>query len=150
MLDPVATGPLLRLDLLANGPATTVIPFFFVLLGDLRVLWLALGVARPDRSLASQLLRALGLSLIVPVFAGATYGVTRLLVPEVHSQLLWMLYEAGFLVLCILLSRRWAAQALRDAPATESYVQALLGFSAAYYVLWLTADLLISSSFITA
>ena len=143
MLDPISTGPLLRTDALADGPATTLIPFFFVLLGDLRVLWLALGVARPEDSQASVFVRAMGLSLIVPIVAGATYAIARWLVPEVHSQLLWMIYEAGFMTLCILLSRLCVARDLAHVPATAAYIQALLGFSAAYYALWLTADLLI-------
>ena len=143
MLDPISTGPLLRTEALAETPATTLIPFFFVLLGDLRVLWLALGVARPERSLADGCVRAIGLTLVVPILAGAAYAIVRRLVPGVHGQLLWMIYEAGFLTLCILLSRVWVTRELGHAPATAAYVRALLGFSAAYYALWLIADLLI-------
>ena len=49
MIDPISTGPLLKLDFLHDTWASTLIPFLFVLLGDLRVLLLAIGVARPER-----------------------------------------------------------------------------------------------------
>jgi hypothetical protein len=143
ILDPISTGPLLRTEALRDSLATTLIPFFFVLLGDLRVLWLALGVARPERGAAGNLGGALGLCAIVPCVAGAGYAITRWIVPDVHGQLLWMIYEAGFLALCVVLSRVWTPRHLGHAPHSASYVQALFGFSAAYYALWLIADLLI-------
>ncbi len=143
MIDPLSTGPLLRIDAFEHTFAKTLIPFFFVLLGDLRVLWLAIGVARPERSLAENFGWAMGTTLIVPIVAGTGYGLTRWLVPDVHSQLLWMNYEFGFFVLCIFLSRRWIPRILSNQPVRASYLRALFGFSAAYYALWLTADLLI-------
>lgn len=143
MIDPLSTGPLLRIDTLEGTIATTLIPFFFVLLGDLRVLWLAIGVARPQRSLAENFAWALGTTLIVPVVAGISYGLARWLVPDVHEQLLWMLYEFGFFSLCLFLSRNWIPRSLANQPARARYLRALFGFSAAYYALWLIADLLV-------
>jgi len=143
MIDPISTGPLLRSDALENSVAKTLIPFFFVLLGDLRVLWLAIGVARPERSLTQNLGWAIGTTLIVPVGAGIGYGLTRWLVPDIHSQLLWMIYEFGFFVLCVFFSRSWIPRSLANEPARASYLRALFGFSAVYYALWLIADLII-------
>lgn len=143
IVDPLSTGPLLRTEALSDTFATTAIPFFFVLLGDLRVLWLAIGVARPERSAGQNFGWAAGTTLLVPAFAGVGYALLHFFVPDVHGQLLWMLYEGGFLALCIFLSRAWVPRTLSAAPERASYVRALLGFSAAYYALWLIADLFI-------
>ena len=70
MIDPIATGPLLRLELFRDNPASTFVPFLFVLLGDLRVLLLAIGVARPERGFQQNLAWALGTALVAPVTAG--------------------------------------------------------------------------------
>lgn len=143
LADPISTGPLLRTEALRDTIATTLIPLFFVLLGDLRVLWLAIGVARPERSPRRNFGWALGTTSIVPIVAYASYTLTRSLVPELHGQVLWMFYELGFFVLCIYLSRSWIPNSLAQDPARASYLRALFGFSAAYYVLWLIADLVI-------
>ena len=143
LIDPLSTGPLLRTEALEGTFATTLIPFFFVLLGDLRVLWLAIGVARPERGVAQNFGWAMGTTLIVPIVAGVVYGLIRWLKPDVHTQVLWMIYEFGFLVLCIFLSRSWVPLSLATEPARASYLRALFGFSAAYYALWLIADLFI-------
>jgi hypothetical protein len=147
MLDPISTGPLLRSDWLVGSFAETAVPFLFVLLGDLRVLWLVFGVAQPEPSASAGLTRALAVSLIVPIATGLVYGVARALDPALPGQVLWMLYELFFLLLCIFLGRFWLPQQLQgqlgQASERASYLRAVLGFSAAYYVLWLLADLLI-------
>jgi len=143
MLDPIATGPLTRSPWIAGSWAAQAIPFVFVLLGDLRVLLLVIGVARPERRLRRNLAWALGLSLLVPVATGLLYGGAVLLWPGVHEQLLWMIYELGFLLLCLFLGRVWVARGLASRPATAHYLRDVIGYSAAYYALWLTADLLI-------
>jgi hypothetical protein len=143
MIDPMSTGPLLKTEILRDSFAATLIPFFFVLLGDLRVLLLAIGVARPQRSLTQNLTWAMGATLIVPAFAGAGITLAGLIWQDVHSQVLWMLYEFGFLVLCIFLSRGWIPKTLPMGSAQASYLRAVFGFSAAYYALWLIADVFI-------
>jgi hypothetical protein len=144
MVDPISTGPLLRSEWLEGTIATTLIPFFFVLLGDLRVLLLAIGIARPERDFVRNLYWALGTVLIVPIGAGASYAIAGWIWPELHSQVLWMIYEAGFLALCIFLSRIWLPRALENStPARLACLRALFGYSAAYYALWLIADLFI-------
>ncbi|MBW2496581.1 MAG: hypothetical protein JRF61_04850 [Deltaproteobacteria bacterium] len=143
MVDPIATGPLVRSEALAGGSLARAIPIFFVILGDLRVLWLALGVARPERRPSANLVLAVGASLIVPVASGLVYLGLGLVVPALDEHAIWMIYELFFLALCVHAGRRLVARSLGDAPARASYLRALFGYSAAYYALWLTADLLI-------
>ncbi len=146
MVDPLSTGIIAQLDGIEGTFAATAIVFFFVLLGDLRVLLLAIGVARPERTLGENLGWAAGVTLLVPVFAGTSYLVLGWLVEDLHGQVLWMIYEAGFLGLCIALSRRWVPRSLGEdlgAAPKADYLRALFGYSAAYYALWLGADLLI-------
>ena len=143
IVDPIATGPLLKLDVFRDQVAATLVPFFFVLLGDLRVLLLAIGVARPDRTLRQNLIRAFGLSLLVPVFAGFGFALAGWIWPGVHGQILWMLYEFGFLLLCILLLRFWLPGHLSSRPSAVAFLRSILRYSAAYYALGLSADWLI-------
>jgi hypothetical protein len=143
MIDPMATGPLLKLEGLAGSPAATLIPFVFVLLGDLRVILLIVGVAQPENRLRRNLSLALGLSFVVPVFAGATFGLARWISPDVHGQILWMLYEFGFFALCIYLARIWVPERVANDPARVAFLRSVLGYSAAYYALWWVADFII-------
>ena len=146
MVDPICTGPIASLDGIQGTPVATGILFFFVLLGDLRVLLLAIGVAHPDRSFRQNLGWAAGTTMIVPLVGGGSYFALDLIVPELHGQWLWMLYEGAFVVLCVVLSRRWLERTLAGAPLREektAFLRAVFGYSAAYYTLWLTADVLI-------
>ena len=143
MIDPILTGPLLKLDGLRGSHAASVIPFIFVLLGDLRVLLLAVGVAQPERSLGQKIGWALAMSLIVPIGAGSLFAFATWLNPEVHGQVLWMLYEFGFLALCIFLSRSWAPRAASGDATKIAFLQSIFGYSAAYYLLWWLADVFI-------
>lgn len=143
MIDPIATGPFLKLDFIRDTLASTLIPFLFVLLGDLRVLLLAIGVARPERSLRQNLDWAAGTALIVPIIAGIGFALTSWIWPDVHSQVLWMLYEFGFLALCIFLARVWVPRNVPNDPALTAFLKAIFGYSAAYYALWWVADVLI-------
>jgi len=143
LIDPIATGPLLRLDAVDGTIVATLVPFFFVLLGDLRVLLLAICVVRPERSLSQNLGWALGTTLIVPITAGVGYALARWIWPELHGQTLWMIYEFGFFTLCVFLSRGWIPRIQEIGPVRVDYLRALFGYSAAYYALWLIADLLI-------
>lgn len=146
ILDPLSTGILAKQEGIEGTFAATLIMFFFVLLGDFRVLLLAIGVARPERRLGENLGWAAGVTLIVPIFAGLTYALLGFLVDDLHGQVLWMAYEAGFLGLCVALSRRWIPRSLGEdgaAIAKIDYLRALFGYSAAYYALWLGADVLI-------
>ena len=143
MIDPISTGPILKLDLFREHFAATLIPFLFVLLGDLRVLLLAIGVARPERTLKQNLQWAFGMSLIVPIVAGASFALAGWLWPNIHGQILWMLYEFGFLSLCVFLARVWIPRSLANDPNQAAFLRSVFGYSAAYYLLWLLADVLI-------
>lgn len=148
MLDPIATGPLLRTDALRGSVASTLVPFAFVYLGDLRVLVVAFGVAFAGAPLGRILGRAAVATAIVPVLAGALHALLRVAFPDADPQWLWMIYEAGFLALCVYAVRVWLPreagrpEAAID-PAARAFLGSLFGYSAAYYALWLSADVLI-------
>jgi hypothetical protein len=143
MIDPIATGPLLATDALAERLIAILIPFVFVLLGDLRVILLAVGIARVEDPFGRKLLVALAISLVIPIFAGVSFGIGRWLWPTLHGQALWMLYEGGFFVLCVAASRFAVPLLLADDPVRAGFVRAVLGYSAAYYALWFSADFVI-------
>lgn len=142
MLDPIATGPLVASEALRGTAAATLVPFLFVYVGDLRVLLVAFAVARPGRPFASTLARAAAATAIVPISTGILYGALRMVAPDVHGQWLWMIYEAGFLALCVFAVRIGLAKAGIAGPG-RTFLEALFGYSAAYYALWLAADVLI-------
>lgn len=143
LIDPIATGPMLKQSGLANTVAASLIPFLFVYLGDFRVLWLVSGVAHSDRDFNTNLGWAAVVSLIVPVWAGVSFGLTSWMLPEVEGQVLWMLYEFGFVALCVVLGRFWIPRHVSGDPTKIAFLQSILGYSAAYYTLWLAADFLI-------
>jgi hypothetical protein len=143
IIDPISTGPILKLDALRDHFAASLIPFVFVVLGDLRVLLLAIGVSKPERSLGQNLTWALGMSLIVPILAGTSFALTSWIWPEIHGQVLWMLYEFGFLSLCIFLGRVWVPRSAPNDPNRVAFLRSVFGYSAAYYLLWFLADVLI-------
>jgi hypothetical protein len=143
IIDPIATGPLLELDLFRDSFASTLIPFLFVLLGDLRVLLLTLGVARPERTLWQNFARALATALIVPIITGVGFALAHWIWPELHGQVLWMIYEFSFLLLCVFLARVWVPRIVPDDPPRAAFLRSIFGYSAAYYALWWVADVLI-------
>lgn len=143
MIDPIATGPFLEFDLFRDSHASTLIQFLFVLLGDLRVLLFAIVIARPERRFSQNLIWALGMTLIVPIVAGGGFAFTRWIWPDVHGQVLWMIYEFAFFALCVLLARVWIPRNVRKESPSAAFLKTLFGFSAAYYALWWTADVLI-------
>ena len=147
MLDPIATGPLLRSAALRDTFAATLVPFVFVFLGDLRVLFVGLAVTLPEAPLMRVLGRASAATLIVPIATGGLFSGLRWLWPDANGQWLWMIYEAGFLGLCVYGGRLWLPRrfAQFDTPDLEgrAFLGSLLGYSAAYYALWLCADILI-------
>jgi hypothetical protein len=142
MLDPIATGRLIEADAIAGTIIATAVPFLFVYLGDLRVLLTVLVVARPEERFAVTLGRAAAASTIVPITTGILYWALRAIVPDVHGLWLWMIYEAGFFALCVVAVRGWLPRAGVEAEG-RAFIEALFGFSAAYYALWLAADVLI-------
>jgi hypothetical protein len=146
LLDPFATGPLLRWLGIAGHSAGTVIMFVFVYLGDFRVFLLLLGLARPG-PLSVTVRRAALLTLVVPGITGILYGALSWLHPTVHGQWQWVIYEASFFCLALALrAGRLPGVSGLDAqgdPRITAYLREVLGYVAAYYALWACSDLLI-------
>ena len=147
ILDPIATGPLSRAMRL-SGAAQTTAMLPFVLLGDWRVLLLVFALAAgPDRR-AHAFARSAALSLAVPAFAWSSDALLRLRFPALSGQVLWLLYELGFLALALglraLAVPRLAAGA---GPRIERVLRGVLAFAATYYALWALADALILAGF---
>lgn len=141
ILDPVATGPLVRWLGLGGALAdNAMLPF--VLLGDLRVFLLVLRVAEPGRSLAAVLAEAVLWTLVVPVMAGGLWVGLRSMAGPLPGQGLWLVYEIAFAVLATTLRARLVP--LRTAaPAPRRYLRAVLAYVTLYYALWAVADVLI-------
>ena len=134
MLDPIATGPLLRV-LKLDGVALYAWIFVFVWLGDFRVLWLhfADGGDAPHPRAAAR--PAAALACLVPLATGALYAPVWMGFVEAPSQVLWLIYETLFFALALWLRGRTANPALR----------AIWLYVLAYYGLWIAADVLILS-----
>jgi hypothetical protein len=120
-----------------SGAASSVVPLFFVLVGDLRFLVVATsggpgGTLRPTgRTLGV----ALVLTLIVPVSSQVIVG----LLPDALSgnRTLFLVYELSFALLVIALLR-WHTNVRGTA-----WVRSVARFVLLYYLLWATADILI-------
>ena len=121
MLDPIATGPMLRALGWSEASAGTAVSFLFVYLGDFRVLALIFGVALARHGLARPLAIAALCSLIVPITAGSLYAALKALLGDLPGQVLWLLYEAGFLTLVACLSRLWLTKRADSLPSTTVF-----------------------------
>jgi hypothetical protein len=132
MVDPIGTG-------LLGWP---LVPF--VLLGDYRVFALVLVVMQPGRPRASVLAEAAGWTLIVPALAYGSVRAVAILHGEPPETLLWIVYEAAFVALAILVATRvlTARVGIERAPVRR-WVLGVLGYVCAYYLLWVTSDLLV-------
>lgn len=144
ILDPVATGPALGWLGLAGTPVADVAMVPFVLLGDFRVFLLVLVVAAPDRPRLAAVAEAAAWTLLVPAVAWTATAGLPVVLGEVPSMTIWLVYEVAFLVVALgwrrrLVPRRVAAHRTR----VRGYLRALLGYVAAYYGLWAAADALI-------
>ena len=143
ILDPIATGPLARgLDL--SDAAQTAVMLLFVLLGDWRVLLLVFALALPPGRRRQATAASAALTLAVPAFAWSTDALLRLRFPALPGQVLWLVYELGFLALALGL-RAFALPRLAAgaSPRTRRVLRAVLAFAATYYALWALADALI-------
>jgi len=110
----------------------SVVPLGFVLAGDLRYL-LFVESARGDGRIAITglgLARAVGLTLIVPVFAQV---VASRLAPG-NPRVLFLVYELAFCALTI------ALLALHPQARALAWVRAVSGFVLLYYGLWAATD----------
>jgi hypothetical protein len=115
----------------------TVVPLFFVLMGDLRFL-LLVTCATPEGGLvlrAKPVLIAIAATLIVPILS--QLGL-RLLPDSMQSaRAMFLIYEVAFACLTLALLR-WAPQ-LRRSPWLRSFGRYVI----LYYFLWAGADAII-------
>lgn len=146
LLDPVATGPLLRALGIYHHAAGTGIMFLFVYLGDFRVLLLLFGLARPG-PLAVTLGRAALVTLAVPLLTGVGYGSLSALYPTLAGQWQWVIYEVSFMMLALGIRGGWLpGLRLLDGVESDSrrkFLRQVCVYAASYYALWATSDLLI-------
>ncbi|MGH7898152.1 MAG: hypothetical protein ACREQQ_09375 [Candidatus Binatia bacterium] len=143
MLDPLVSGPVLRW-LRVEDPVATYGMVPFVLLGDFRVYLLLFFMIAPDRGIGAAAQRAAAWTPIVPIFAWTTTSLLRSAFGPMPSQTIWIAYELGFLAIASYLALRLLPASL-DAGrrSVGRYLRALTLYVAAYYALWVTADLLI-------
>lgn len=135
LLDPLATGPLLR-ALGWQGVGASAIALLFVLLGDFRIWWLVFHLARPGSGAA---LRALVPTLLVPAFAWSAHALLVAVRPGVPDQGLWLLHEVTFLCVALALRAVWLPRHVAPAGARR-FAAAVLLWAAGYYALWALAD----------
>jgi hypothetical protein len=138
MIDPLATGPLTR-SLGLTGLTAQAVMLLFVLLGDFRIWWLVFHTARPG---SAALRRALVPTLAIPIGAYATYAALDALASGIPGQMLWLVHETSFLVTALWLRALWLPRHVEDARLRAFLSDALL-YSAAYYFLWASADVII-------
>jgi hypothetical protein len=144
IVDPFASGPLLRALGASDGALGTVVLVAFVLLGDLRVLLLLFRLASPDASLAVSIRAAALWTLLVPLFAITTRELLAAALGGLPPQAVWLIYEIGFLALALWLRERglpaWVAA---DDGRRLAALRAVAGYVAVYYGLWVLSDVLI-------
>ena len=147
ILDPIATGPLSRGLGLAGGGQLAVM-LSFVLLGDWRVLLLVFALSYRPEQRGRAFAHSAALSFVVPIFAYLTDFRLRLLWPELPGQVLWLVYELGFVALALVL--RWRVRRCLAAGAKDAerrLLRAVLAYAACTYALWACADALVLAGF---
>jgi len=132
IVDPLATGPLLRAAGITEGPLADYGMIPFVLLGDFRVFLLVCFVGAPDAGLGSALARASAWTLVVPFVAWSATAALRAALGDVPPTTIWIVYESAFAALAVVLRVR-----------ASRYCRAVLAYVAVYYALWATADVII-------
>ena len=141
--DPVAGGPLSR-ALGLSAAAQQNVMLGFVLLGDWRVLLPVFALSAGPGRRGPAFARSAALTLLVPIAAYLVDALLRLRWPALPGQVLWLVYELGFLALALGLRAvalpRLAAGAT---PRVRRVLRGLLAWAAAYYALWAAADMLI-------
>lgn len=164
IVDPLASGPLLRVLGVADAPIATVVMVAFVLLGDFRVYLLVFTlmthagavhdarVADPVSATRDALrlvptraaVAAALATLVVPLVAVGAEAVVRARVASPPAQSIWLAYELAFLAVALVL-RQWVvpARVPGTAPRLRIYLRRVLAYVAAYYALWAAADVLI-------
>jgi hypothetical protein len=139
LLDPLSTGPLAKA---LGGGAGTALGLLFVLLGDFRVTWLVMQGVRPGAPVGRTALQGALVAVLPPITAGVTYLLAGLLWPDLPGQVRWLIHEVAFVLLAAWLAWVFVPARVRD-PELLAFLRDVLGYVAAYYALWATADVLI-------
>jgi hypothetical protein len=143
VLDPLATGPLVRVLGGAGTKADLVLSCFFVLLGDFRVFWLLFRLSGPRVGRAAAV-EAAGWTLLVPAAALSLHAGLGAAYPRLPENTLWLVYELCFTVLALVLRAYLLRARMGSAsPALRRFVRAVAGYAALYYALWAISDTLI-------
>ena len=144
ILDPLATGPLVKALGLGDTAVATGIMLAFVLLGDFRVFALIFATAAAGRPLGTPLRRAARFTLVVPIFSGLVYALLTALWPELEDQWRWVIYEFGFVAMAVYLARVWIPKNVASSDvATGAFLREMVSYAALYYAVWAISDLLI-------
>jgi hypothetical protein len=142
LIDPLATGPLLRhLDL--GGGFATAVGLLFVLLGDFRVFWLVFALSESERGPGAAGLRALAFTPIVAVSAFALQSALGAAFGELPAQVLWLSHEVLFVGMALYLRNVVVTRAHGQTLARVRGLRRAAGYVALYYGLWATSDVLI-------
>lgn len=145
VIDPISTGPLLRLLGLGGGNVATAVMVFFVLLGDFRVYLLvfALVAIAAGQRWQAALPRAAAWTLLVPLIAYPTSLAIGALHSGANPNTIWLVYELLFTVVALVLRQRLPQQVMPQHAALRDVLRDLLAYVALYYALWATSDVLI-------
>lgn len=142
ILDPWATGPLLRILGIAGTSAATVVMIGFVLLGDFRVFLWILRLVRRERTTSGVAAEAAAWTLVVPLVAVATTAALDRAFGPLHDNAIWLVYELSFAALAVFLRFVWLPARVPDSPLLD-YLEDVVEWVLAYYLLWAAADVLI-------
>ena len=142
MLDPIMTGPVATA--IGTETAGTVLGLSFVLLGDFRVFWLVFALCGDDPWRREAMRRAALFTAAIPIFAYLVFAGAGTVLGGAPDQILWWTHETTFVVVSIVLARRFVPEALGDTERAH-FLRRVLGYVAGYYALWAGADVLILS-----
>jgi hypothetical protein len=154
IVDPLASGPLLRWLGLAGGWPATAVTIVFVLLGDFRVFLLVFflttvgrrrSTGRPaEVGLGGVAGRAAAWTLIVPLATVAAWSVLKVVVHNLPAHSIWLVYELAFVVMALVLRGRVVpGEVPSSRPELRAYLRDVTAYVALYYALWAGADVLI-------
>ena len=146
IVDPLATGPLVRLLGIADGAGGTAVMLLFVLLGDFRVYLLLFGVIAiaAGGRWTSAVGTAVAWTFVVPIAAYGVNTALRAAVAGLDANSIWLVYEVLFVAVALTLRARLVPARVAPAqPAVRAFLRAALLYVAVYYGLWGVADALI-------
>ncbi len=133
LLDPLATGPLVRAAGLYGGSGGRAVLLPFVLLGDFRVFLLVFALAAPAAGVARAAGAAGLATLVVPAFALGANAALEWIAGDLHENSIWLAYELSFVAMALYLRFRFVpAHVGADRPELRGYLRAINGYVAIY------------------